>query len=68
MASIASEKFGKNARVVNDRFEDWPPTERTELIVAFNAWHWVEPDKSVSLALQPSRFPLADRWPWYRLT
>lgn len=52
MASIACEKFGSNARFVNSRFEDWPPTERTELIAAFNAWHWVEPDKGVSLATQ----------------
>jgi SAM-dependent methyltransferase len=52
MASIANEKFGSNARFVHGRFEDWPPTERTELIAAFNAWHWVEPDKGVSLAAQ----------------
>ncbi len=50
MASIAREKFGSNARFVNGRFEDWPPTESTQLIAAFNAWHWVEPDKGVSLA------------------
>jgi SAM-dependent methyltransferase len=52
MLSIASQKFGSNARFVEGRFEDWPPTEATELIAAFNAWHWVEPDKGVGLAAQ----------------
>ena len=26
--------------------------ESTDLIAAFNAWHWVEPDKGVDLASQ----------------
>ncbi len=52
MASIAKERFGSSARFVDGRFEDWPPTENTDLIAAFNAWHWVEPDTGVSLAAQ----------------
>jgi SAM-dependent methyltransferase len=50
MLSIAREKFGTNARFVIGRFEDSPPSESADLIAAFNAWHWVEPDKGVSLA------------------
>jgi SAM-dependent methyltransferase len=52
MASIAYKKFGRNARFVNGRFEDWSATEGTDLIAAFNAWHWVEPERGVSLAAQ----------------
>jgi SAM-dependent methyltransferase len=52
MLSIASQKFGSNARFVEGRFEDWPPTETVELIAAFNAWHSVEPDKGVRLAAE----------------
>src|SRR5580704_2456859 len=44
MLSIAREKFGANARFINCRFEDWLPAESTELIAAFNSWHWIEPD------------------------
>jgi len=50
MLSIAGENFGTNARFVEGRFEDWLPTESTDLIAAFNSWPWVEPDKGVGLA------------------
>jgi SAM-dependent methyltransferase len=52
MLSIASQKFGSNARFEEGRFEDWPPTETVELIAAFNAWHWVEPERGGGLAAQ----------------
>ena len=52
MLSIAREKLGTNARFVNGRFEDLPSSESADLIAAFNAWHWVEPDKGVALAAQ----------------
>jgi SAM-dependent methyltransferase len=52
MLSIASQKLGSNARFVEGRFEDWPATETSELIAAFNAWHWVEPDEGVGLAAE----------------
>jgi SAM-dependent methyltransferase len=52
MLSIAREKFGANARFVNGRFEDSPLSESADLIAAFNAWHWVQPDKGVALAAQ----------------
>ena len=50
MSAIAREKFGTSARFVECRFEDWPEVENVELIAAFNAWHWVEPDRGVNLA------------------
>lgn len=32
-------------------FEDWPlPAERFDLVMAFNSWHWLDPDVALSKA------------------
>jgi len=50
MLELARAKLGDKARFVPGRFEDWPPAEGVDLIVAFSAWHWVEPGPGVDLA------------------
>ncbi len=50
MRELAQEKVGDTAQFVAGRFEDWPATEGVDLIVAFSAWHWVEPGKGIDLA------------------
>jgi SAM-dependent methyltransferase len=52
MSAIAREKLGSKASVVSGRFEDWPEAKGVDLIAAFNAWHWVEPEKGLNLAAQ----------------
>lgn len=49
MRELAEEKLGNRARFVAGRFEDWPSTEGVDLIVAFSAWHWVDPRTGVDL-------------------
>lgn len=64
MSALAREKFGDTARFVDGRFEDWSESEGVELIAAFNAWHWVEPEKGRSLVsrLLPPGGSLALVW------
>lgn len=64
MSTLAREKFGDRARFVDGRFEDWPESEKVALIAAFNAWHWVEPERGTSLAsrLLPPGGSLALVW------
>jgi len=64
MRELAQEKLGEQARFVDGRFEDWPLTERMDAIVAFSAWHWVEPGKGLDLAaaLLPPGGALAVSW------
>jgi SAM-dependent methyltransferase len=50
MRALAQEKLGNRARFVAGRFEDWPSTDGVDLIVAFSAWHWVDPSTGVDLA------------------
>jgi SAM-dependent methyltransferase len=50
MLAVAREKFGDKARFVDGRFEDWTEAKGVELIAAFNAWHWVEPETGGNLA------------------
>ena len=50
MAALARAKLGNKARVEVSRFEDWTPTEPIQLVCAFNAWHWVQPDVGIDLA------------------
>jgi SAM-dependent methyltransferase len=50
MAAVAEEKLGSRVRIVVGRFEDWPPTEQVQLVLACNAWHWVEPLAGIELA------------------
>lgn len=42
MAAIGRAKVGDGASWVVGRFEDWTPSP-VDLVVSFNAWHWVEP-------------------------
>jgi SAM-dependent methyltransferase len=52
MAALARAKLGNRARVEVSRFEDWTATEAIQLVAAFNAWHWVQPDVGLGLAAQ----------------
>jgi SAM-dependent methyltransferase len=64
MSALAKDKFGDKAHFVDGRFEDWPESEGAELIAAFNAWHWVEPEIGGRLAsrLLPPGGSLALVW------
>jgi SAM-dependent methyltransferase len=64
MRELAQEKLGDRARFVEDTFEDWPATEQVDAIVAFSAWHWVEPEKGLDLAaaILPPGGVLAVAW------
>ena len=64
MAAVARAKLGSKAAVEVSRFEDWMSTEPVQLIAAFNAWHWVQPDVGIDLAAQmlPSGGSLAIIW------
>ena len=50
MRALAQEKLGDQARFVDGRFEDLPDDDAAEAIVAFSAWHWVEPERGLDLA------------------
>jgi SAM-dependent methyltransferase len=50
MAAVAKAKLAGRATFFDGRFEDWSPTVSVSLVVAFNAWHWVEPSRGVELA------------------
>lgn len=43
MAEILTEKLRDEVEVIVDRFQDWVPDRVADLVVAFNAWHWVDP-------------------------
>lgn len=64
MRKLAQEKLGDKVRFLPGRFEDLCPTEGADLIVAFSAWHWVEPGKGIDLVaeLLPPRGTLAIAW------
>lgn len=64
MRHLAQEKLGDRARFVEGRFEDVAPDEPVNLIVAFSAWHWVEPIRGLDLAaaLLPAGGSLAISW------
>ncbi len=64
MAALAGKKLGSRARFVVGRFEDWSPVEHVQLVVACNAWHWIEPHAGVQLVaeLLPSGGTLALVW------
>lgn len=50
MAAVAKAKLAERAVFFDGRFEDWSPTTSVSLVVAFNAWHWVELSRGVELA------------------
>jgi SAM-dependent methyltransferase len=64
MRALGQEKLGDAAQFVEGRFEDWPAGEGVDLIVAFSAWHWVEPETGLNLAAEilPSGGSLAISW------
>lgn len=43
MAEILAAKLQERIELVVGRFEDWVPDRHAALVVAFNAWHWVDP-------------------------
>jgi SAM-dependent methyltransferase len=43
MAEVLTAKLDRRVEVVVGRFEDWVPDRQADLVVAFNAWHWVDP-------------------------
>lgn len=47
MAAILADKLQERAEIVVGRFEDWVPDRHVGLVVAFNAWHWVDPAVAV---------------------
>lgn len=49
MAAIAQSNLAHRARFVIGRFEDFSADGPVQLVTAFNAWHWVEPEVAVDL-------------------
>ena len=64
MAAVGAQRLRDRARFVVGRFEDWTPEEQVQLVVACNAWHWVDPGIGVQLAarLLPAGGSLALVW------
>ena len=64
MRELAQDKLGDRAEFVGGRFEDWSGQGSVDAIVAFSAWHWVEPVKGLDLAaaLLSSGGALAVAW------
>lgn len=64
MAALGVTRLGSRARFVVGRFEDWSPIEQVQLVLACNAWHWIEPQAGVQLVadLLPSGGSLALVW------
>jgi SAM-dependent methyltransferase len=48
MAALAQAKIGDRDSVVVSRFENCSAQGRVQLVTAFNAWHWVEPEAAVN--------------------
>lgn len=52
LAAVAESKVADQARFFVGRFEDFSCNFPVQLLTAFNAWHWVEPQIAVDLAAQ----------------
>lgn len=52
MAAIAVATLGPGAHVEVTSFEDWNPSGSFQMVVAFNAWHWVHPQGGIEKAIQ----------------
>jgi SAM-dependent methyltransferase len=52
MAAVAQSKVADRARFFVGRFEDFSPDSPVQLLTAFNAWHWMEPQIALELAAQ----------------
>ena len=50
MRALAQEKLGDRARFTGGRFEDFSELTAADAIVAFSAWHWVEPSAGLDRA------------------
>jgi SAM-dependent methyltransferase len=48
MAALARAKIGDRGSVFVGRFEDYSARGQVQLVTAFNAWHWVEPEAAVN--------------------
>ena len=64
MRALAQQKLGDRARFIGGRFEDFSALGAADAIVAFSAWHWVEPSVGLDLAarLLPAGGVLAVAW------
>jgi SAM-dependent methyltransferase len=49
MRELAQEKLGDRAQFFDGTFEDLPEDDPADAIVAFSAWHWVEPVRGLDL-------------------
>ncbi len=52
LAALTESKVAGRARVVVGRFEDFSGEPSVQLLAAFNAWHWVDPEVGIDLAAQ----------------
>jgi SAM-dependent methyltransferase len=50
MRHLAQAKLGDRAQLCGGRFEDFSTLDAADAIVAFSAWHWVEPSVGLDLA------------------
>jgi SAM-dependent methyltransferase len=50
MLAVSKDKLGPGSGCVVGRFEDVELTGPVSLVAAFNAWHWVEPERGVARA------------------
>jgi SAM-dependent methyltransferase len=48
MAALAQAKSGDRGSVFVGRFENYSAPGPVQLVTAFNAWHWVEPETAVN--------------------
>jgi SAM-dependent methyltransferase len=68
MARIAEDKTrGTSVRILTTAFESWEPEETSfELVLAAQAWHWIDPEfgfRRAAALLRPSGW-LALLWNW----
>ena len=50
LSNVALAKLRRRATFIIGRFEDCPLPEHAQLVAAFNAWHWIEPDVGLDRA------------------
>jgi trans-aconitate methyltransferase len=50
LAAVAEAKLAEGVRFFHGRFEDYSSDSPVKLLAAFNAWHWVEPQRGAELA------------------
>jgi SAM-dependent methyltransferase len=48
MAALAQAKVGDRGSVFVGRFENYSAPGQVQLVTAFNAWHWVEPEAGLN--------------------